>query len=122
MTKGSSFFVRSGMRPPAVSEPEQSGRWGFFPPDTENFPALGLAMEVLRRDAEYGQQTGSTLPVVYNAANEWAVARFLQGIGAFTDIADAIADAVSAHTVTVAPTLAEVLAAEQWTVDFLAGR
>ena len=94
----------------------------FYPQDTDNFPALALAMEVLRRDAEYGQQTGSTLPVVYNAANEWAVARFLQGIGAFTDIADAIADAVSAHTVTVAPTLAEVLAAEQWTVDFLAGR
>ncbi|MBO4627787.1 MAG: 1-deoxy-D-xylulose-5-phosphate reductoisomerase [Lachnospiraceae bacterium] len=94
----------------------------FLPPDTENFPALALAKEVLERDCAYGQFTGSTLPVVYNAANEWAVARFLAGKCAFTDIAEDIAAALSAHEVKVAPDLSEVLAAESWTVAFLRKR
>lgn len=94
----------------------------FLPPDEENFPALALAREVLEKDCACGQFTGTTLPVVYNAANEWAVARFLAGKCAFTDIAEDIAAALAAHEMKTAPDLAEVLGAESETIAFLAKR
>jgi 1-deoxy-D-xylulose-5-phosphate reductoisomerase len=51
----------------------------FFPPDVETFRMLALA-----RDA--GEQ-GGTYPCAYNAANEVAVAAFLEGRIGFLDIA-----------------------------------
>jgi len=87
----------------------------FFEPDTRNFPAFALAGEVLSRDYAYGRFTGSTLPVVYNAANEWAVARFLNRRCAFTDIGEMIERSVRNHRVIAAPTLAEILATEEET-------
>ena len=95
------------------------GKLEFFRPDEENFPAFALAGEVLSRDAGYGQMTGTTLPVVYNAANEYAVARFLAGECGFMDIPRMIRRAVDAHRVTQAPSLAQILAAEQETYDVL---
>jgi 1-deoxy-D-xylulose-5-phosphate reductoisomerase len=58
----------------------------FHAPDLETFPMLALA-----RDA--GEQ-GGTYPCAYNAANEVAVAAFLEGRLAFLDIADVVADAL----------------------------
>jgi 1-deoxy-D-xylulose-5-phosphate reductoisomerase len=50
----------------------------FEPPDLERFPCLGLAYEAAR--------AGGTMPTVLNAANEVAVAKFLGGEIALTDI------------------------------------
>lgn len=54
------------------------GRLDFSAPDTQRFPCLGLAYQVLR--------AGGTAPAVLNAANEEAVAAFLQERLAFTAI------------------------------------
>jgi len=58
----------------------------FEPPDVERFPLLGLA-----RDAG---EHGGTFPCAFNAANEVAVAAFLDGRIRFTEIAGLVADAL----------------------------
>jgi 1-deoxy-D-xylulose-5-phosphate reductoisomerase len=60
----------------------------FFAPDEETFPLLRLAREAGER--------GGTYPCVYNAANEAAVAAFLDGRLPFLAIADAVAEALDA--------------------------
>ena len=54
------------------------GSISFQAPDQERFPALGLAMEALRQ--------GGNMPCIMNAANEVAVAAFLQGKTSFYGI------------------------------------
>ncbi len=76
----------------------------FEKPDFENCPGLGLAYEA--------GKAGGSLPTVYNAANEWAVARFLQGKLGYTQIVDTIEGAMAAHRRIPDPSLEEVLAAE----------
>ena len=73
----------------------------FEEPDTENFPALALAYEAGR--------TGGTMPAVFNAADEAAVARFLRGEIRFPEIADRIASAMARHRVIPDPTLDDIL-------------
>jgi len=58
------------------------GQLDFEPPDLEAFPCLGLALEAGR--------AGGTAPCVLNAADEVAVAAFLEGRIGFTAIAAAI--------------------------------
>jgi 1-deoxy-D-xylulose-5-phosphate reductoisomerase len=58
------------------------GRLDFLPPDPERFPCLGLAARALAN--------GRALPVVLNAANEVAVAAFLERRLPFTGIAEVI--------------------------------
>ena len=53
-------------------------QWTFEAPDPERFPCLGLAFQALRE--------GGTAPALLNAANEVAVAAFLQGRLGFWDI------------------------------------
>jgi 1-deoxy-D-xylulose-5-phosphate reductoisomerase len=60
----------------------------FEAPDHEAFPLLRLAREAGER--------GGTFPCAYNAANEVAVAAFLEGRLAFPDIAATVADALAA--------------------------
>jgi 1-deoxy-D-xylulose-5-phosphate reductoisomerase len=55
------------------------GTLNFAPPDAERFPCLGLAYAALR--------DGGTATAVLNAANEIAVAAFLEGRIGFLDIA-----------------------------------
>src|SRR6185369_14669453 len=55
------------------------GSLTFEQPDVERFPCLGLAFEALR--------ASGTMPAVLNAANETAVAAFLDGKIGFGDIA-----------------------------------
>ena len=62
------------------------GQLTFHEPDTEKFPCLGLARQALAR--------GGSAPVVLNAANEVAVAAFLDGRLRFTQIAELIAEAL----------------------------
>ncbi|HYI73961.1 MAG TPA: 1-deoxy-D-xylulose-5-phosphate reductoisomerase [Gaiellaceae bacterium] len=58
----------------------------FEPPDTERFPLLLLAREAGER--------GGTYPCAFNAANEVAVAAFLDGRIRFTEIAASVEDAL----------------------------
>ncbi|MBR9805582.1 1-deoxy-D-xylulose-5-phosphate reductoisomerase, partial [bacterium] len=59
----------------------------FLPPDYQRFPALKLAVDAARQ--------GGGAPVVLNAANEIAVAAFLDRAIAFTDIAAVIEGCLS---------------------------
>jgi 1-deoxy-D-xylulose-5-phosphate reductoisomerase len=78
----------------------------FDAPDHERFPCLGLAYRALRG--------GGTLPAVLNAANEEAVACFLDGHIPFPAIAATIAAVMDAHAPQAAVGLADVLAADAW--------
>lgn len=60
----------------------------FETPDAERFPCLQLAYDALRQ--------GGAAPAVLNAANEQAVARFLEGRVRFNDISAVISDALAA--------------------------
>lgn len=75
------------------------GSLQFFEPDTERFPNLELAYECLRRGGNSG--------AVLNAANEVAVAAFLEGRIAFTDIARINARTLEKTTVSRCATLEE---------------
>ena len=78
------------------------GTLTFEAPDEARFPATRLAREAA--------QAGGAAPAVLNAANEIAVARFLAGQIAFTDIAALVARALEEGNLPPAPqTLAEVL-------------
>ena len=59
----------------------------FEAPDLDRFPCLRLAYDALR--------TGGAAPVVLNAANEIAVASFLEGHTPFTGIAGTVADVLA---------------------------
>jgi len=78
----------------------------FFPPDEERFPALGLGHEVARR--------GGTAGAVLNAANESAVAGFLQGRIRFTDVVPACRAVLDEHNYDPSPTLQELLGLDAW--------
>jgi 1-deoxy-D-xylulose-5-phosphate reductoisomerase len=63
-----------------------AGPLEFFEPDTDTFRLLALAREAGER--------GGTYPCVFNAANEVAVAAFLDGRIGFLDIAGSVEDAL----------------------------
>ena len=82
------------------------GQLTFEEPDTDRFPALGLA----RRAGE----TGGTLPAVLNAANEVAVERFCARQLGFTGIAQLVTRVMNAHRVVEQPSLEQILEADRW--------
>ena len=84
----------------------RAGRLDFAPPAHDRFPCLGLAYRALR--------TGGTLPVVLNAANEIAVAIFLEGKLGFMDIPRVIQKTMDAHTVEPPATLGTVRRVDTW--------
>ena len=84
----------------------RAGLLEFLEPDHDRFPCLGLAYKALR--------TGGTLPVVLNAANEVAVAAFLEGKLGFTSIPRVIAHAMNGHTVETVSTLETVRKVDNW--------
>ncbi len=81
-------------------------RLEFFTPRYEDFPALNLA----RRAGE----TGGTLPAVMNAANEVAVAGFLDRQVRFPDIWQIVEEVMNRHTSVAHPDLDAILQADQW--------
>lgn len=85
----------------------------FENPDMETFKGLALGYRAGR--------TGGSMPTVYNAANEEAVALFLEDRIDFLEIADVIEEAMDAHEghVLPNPTLEEILAMETWARDFV---
>jgi 1-deoxy-D-xylulose-5-phosphate reductoisomerase len=81
-------------------------RLEFFTPRYDDFPALNLA----RRAGE----TGGTLPAVMNAANEVAVASFLDRQVRFPDIWQIVEEVMNRHTSIAHPDLDAILQADQW--------
>ena len=77
----------------------------FENPDMETFRGLPLAKEAAR--------VGGSMPTVFNAANEKAVALFLQRKIRFLDIYTIIEDAMERHEVVSNPTVEEILKIEQ---------
>ena len=57
-------------------------------------------------------QTGGSMPVVFNAANEAAVGLFLEEKIRFLDIYELIGEAMAAHTLIPEPSLEEILEVE----------
>jgi 1-deoxy-D-xylulose-5-phosphate reductoisomerase len=93
----------------------RAGRLEFEPPDTQRFPCLALAFRALEGDPG--------LPIVLNAANEIAVAAFLQSRLGFTAIADVIARTLDAYEREGAITirgLDDVRAVDTWARQFAA--
>jgi 1-deoxy-D-xylulose-5-phosphate reductoisomerase len=84
----------------------RAGRLEFEAPDTDAFPCLRLAFQALEAER--------SLPVVLNAANEIAVALFLDGRLGFTSIAGVIERTMAAHEPAEVNTLAAVRAVDQW--------
>ena len=81
-------------------------RLEFFTPRYDDFPALNLA----RRAGE----TGGTLPAVMNAANEVAVAGFLDRQVRFPDIWQIVEEVMNRHTSVAHPDVDAILQADQW--------
>ncbi len=86
----------------------------FEEPDMENFPGLRLAFDAAA--------AGGSLPTVYNAANERAVALFLQRRIGFLDIAEIIETCMSGHKVIASPSVEEILQTEAWTYEMIESR
>ena len=82
------------------------GKLEFAIPRYEDFPALNLA----RRAGE----TGGTLPAVMNAANEVAVAAFLNQRIRFPQIWHTVTRVMDRHRTVAHPDLGAILAADQW--------
>ncbi|MCI6858801.1 MAG: 1-deoxy-D-xylulose-5-phosphate reductoisomerase [Eubacterium sp.] len=87
------------------------GQITFEKPDYDVFRGLALAIEA--------GKTGGTMPTVFNAANERAVAKFLHGEISYTDIVRSIEKCMDAHKVSPNPDLEEILATEQWVYSVL---
>ena len=77
----------------------------FEKPDTDVFRGLPLAMRAAA--------AGGTMPAVFNAANEEAVAMFLKGKAGFLDIYDIISMAMDSHRVIAEPDLDDIFEAER---------
>lgn len=86
----------------------------FEAPDMNTFRGLVLGYEA-------GRQGGS-VPTVFNAANEWAVARFLDRKIGYLDIIRIIEDALSVHQKIDHPDLDAILAVEAETYRYLESR
>jgi 1-deoxy-D-xylulose-5-phosphate reductoisomerase len=80
-------------------------QWNFEPPDRDRFPALDLAYRAL----EMGGSAGCTL----NAADEVAVAAFLDGRISFPAMAEVVAETLAAEPVEHAASIAEILAIDR---------
>jgi 1-deoxy-D-xylulose-5-phosphate reductoisomerase len=81
-------------------------RLDFEAPDHQRFPCLGLAYRALAG--------GGSLPAVLNAANEEAVASFLEGRIPFTAIPDAVGEVMADHSPRPLQALEDVLEADSW--------
>lgn len=82
----------------------KAGRLDFQAPDPVRFPALTLAREALR--------AGGAAPTVLNAANEVAVAAFLQGRIGFLDIVRVVERTLGRCLFPSAATLADLMGAD----------
>ena len=86
----------------------------FEKPDMENFPGLKLAFDAAA--------AGGTMPTIYNAANERAVAKFLDRKIGFLDIPEIIRSCMAEHKVTENPTVEQILETEAATYELIESR
>lgn len=86
----------------------------FEKPDMDTFYGLSLAYEAGR--------TGGSLPTVFNAANELAVAMFLNREITYLEIVEIIEDCMRAHHNIKSPSLEQILTAEQETYERIRSR
>jgi 1-deoxy-D-xylulose-5-phosphate reductoisomerase len=90
------------------------GALEFHEPAWDDFPCLRLAYRALEAER--------SLPIVLNAANEVAVAAFLDGALGFTAIPRLITDAMDAHRPAQVATLAAIRQVDAWAREFAAAR
>ncbi len=90
------------------------GNLTFEKPDMETFEGLSLALQAMKR--------GGNMPTVFNAANERAVAMFLNKEIGFWDITAIIARAMEEIPYIEAPKLEEVLETEQTVYEYIESR
>ncbi len=88
---------------------EECFSWDFSPVDPDRFPAYGLARRAL--------DAGGSYPAVLNAANEQAVAAFLEGRIGFTEIPSLIEGCLEAHSGTDSGDLEALLRVDRWARD-----
>lgn len=86
----------------------------FEEPDLGTFRGLALAYEAARR--------GGSMPTALNAANEKAVAMFLDRKIRFLDIPEIISECMAAHQWIAHPSLEDILETEQWTYRYIESR
>jgi 1-deoxy-D-xylulose-5-phosphate reductoisomerase len=87
-----------------------AGRLEFETPDMQAFPCLRLAYRALEAER--------SLPVVLNAANEIAVARFLDRRLGFTSIPQVIESTMNAHRPVDAATLSAIREIDRWAREY----
>lgn len=80
-------------------------------PDRETFKGLDFAYKSIA--------IGGSMPTVFNAANEKAVAMFLNRDIEFLQIYDIIEECMNAHEVISNPTLEQIFETEQWVYEFI---
>ena len=81
------------------------GALTFFEPDLQKFPCLGLAYEAIAR--------GGNIPCALNAANEVAVAAFLQDRIGFYDIAAVVSKCLEGTDFVANPSLEDIFATHE---------
>lgn len=86
----------------------------FEKPDPENFEGLSLAYQAAG--------TGGSLPTVFNAANERAVALFLDKKIGYLQITELIRGAMEAHVPKSNPGMEEILDAEQFAYEWISAQ
>ncbi len=86
----------------------------FEKPDMETFTGLKLAFDAAA--------AGGSMPTVYNAANEKAVALFLDRKVGWLEIPELIGKSMEAHKVIPNPTVDEILETERAVYEFIESR
>ena len=90
------------------------GTLTFEKPDMETFYGLSLAYDAM--------DAGGNVPTVFNAANERAVAKFLNNKIKFLEIPEIVSEAMINIDFIQDPTIEQVLETEQMTYDFIESR
>jgi 1-deoxy-D-xylulose-5-phosphate reductoisomerase len=109
--------IADGVRLPGIAPPVQLAGGApleFFEVDGRRFPAVGLARSA--------GETGGIAPAALNAANEVAVAAFLDHRIGYEGIVPIVAETVRQAPVVSSPSLAEVLEADAWARQFATAR
>lgn len=81
----------------------------FEEPDTKTFRCLQLAYDAMT--------VGGTMPAAMNAANEIAVAAFLDNKISFTKIPYIIENVMQGHNVNICPSLDDIIEVDRWARD-----
>lgn len=90
------------------------GTLTFEKPDMETFYGLSLAYDAM--------DAGGNVPTVFNAANERAVAKFLNNKIKFLEIPEIVSEAMINVDFIANPSIEQVLETEQMTYDFIESR